>query len=428
MRITLVMSLIALFTSSAFAADFQYRVESKLHYRNSEENRFPVKFPFPPSFLPPGQSQAFLETVDAGEHVEVSTISVAAKWQLSDKFAVQGEVDIIDKYDRNPTSSDYKADIDSFVIRYGEVMSNASLPDSLSGYIQIGKFAKFERQSERRTESYGLASTAFNRFEDSGIEAGLDLPMGLYGKLSYTTGNPVFFRDPNMLAGENGTSQRNVPPENPDPELKSGVMILYDAEIESFDLSENAEAGAALGYKWQNAARDIRFDMMTFYYSRTLAAERSLHGTFYGADLDLLDLGDVPGAAGIRLPAVGEDKQEYGLNTWLYLNNFALFAQYVEQSIAELDRSAIELELSYVFDLPITLTPVIRYSKLTNDFVGEPRYPAPSVWWDWEKTDIGVNFDINENLRITAEYSDNSFAQGSNNETLVTFLWKHSVL
>ena len=31
---------------------------------------------------------------------------------------------------------------------------------------------KFERQNDRHLESYGLVSTAFNRFEDFGVEAG----------------------------------------------------------------------------------------------------------------------------------------------------------------------------------------------------------------------------------------------------------------
>ncbi len=411
-------------SASALAADFSYKLESKVNYRDSAENRFATAFPFPPSFLPVGQSSAFLETVDAGSDVEVSAISLSGIWAMSDPLALHFKADAIDKYDRNPTSEDRKFDVDHVFLRYADGLPG-SLPDNSSGYyVQVGKFEKFERQQERRTESYGLISTAFNRFEDSGVEAGLNVANGFYGKVSYTTGNPVFIRDPNALAGDNGTSDRRVPPENPDPSLKSGIVLLYDAEIESFNLGSNPEAGAAVGYQWQTADRNQLFDIMAFGYRRNMGEGVSLHGTFYGADLDLLDLGDVPGAAGIRLPVVGNDKEEYGLNIKYHWNNFALFGQYVDQDIAGLGRDGFEIELSYVLDLPITVTPVIRYSELNNDFVGDPRYPAPSVWWDWQKIDYGLNFNISRNVNVIVEYADNQFLRRgrweSNNEFLVT--------
>ncbi len=414
---------------TAVNADLQYRFESKVHYRNSEENRFPVAFPFPPSALPVGESTAFLETVDAGEHVEVSTINLAAKWSISEKVSLQGKVDIIDKYDRNPTSSDYTVDLDNFILRYGKHVSATEIPDAANFYAQLGKFSKFEKQRERRTESYGLVSTAFNRFEDSGVELGYDSPRGYYLKASYTTGNPVFIRDPNMLAGENGTDQQRVPPENPDPELKSGVVILYDAEIEDVNLSDEAELGMGIGYRWNSQDKDFVLDVLAFSYERDLAETRSLNGTFYGGDLDLLDLGDVPGAQGIRLPVVDDSKSESGLNLWLNKGNFSLFSQFVNQDIGGLKRTGKEIELSYIFGSNIKIAPVLRYSDLDNDFAGHPLYPAPSVTWDWQKIDYGVNFDINKSLRIIVEYSDNTFVRKQkdekNNETVITFIWRH---
>ena len=405
------------------------RFESKLHYRNSEENRFPIRFPFPPEALPQGQSTAFLETVDAGEHVEISSLNVVARWRFAEDWALHGKIEVFDMYDRNPTSSDQKVDVDTLFIRYGTQQNAMQTPDNSQVYAQVGKFPKFERQRARRTESYGLVSTAFNRFEDSGVEFGFDLPMGVYAKLSYTTGNPVFIRDPNALAGENGTEERRVPPNNPDPELKSGIVILYDAEVESLDLGRHAEAGAALGYRWRSRDNAIAADLMLFSYERKLAEDRSLHGTFYGADLDIFDLGEVPGAGGIRLPVQGDKKKESGANLWLNAGGFALFAQYVDQDMASLGRKGKEIELSYVFDGPMKISPVVRYSTLESDFVGSPLYPAPSVWWDWEKIDYGINWQVTEALRITLEYADNTFVRGgrdeSNNETLVTFRWQH---
>jgi hypothetical protein len=55
---------LATLSVSALSAEFSYKLESKVNYRDSDENRFPTAFPFPPSFLPVGQSSAFLETVD----------------------------------------------------------------------------------------------------------------------------------------------------------------------------------------------------------------------------------------------------------------------------------------------------------------------------------------------------------------------------
>lgn len=413
---------------SQAADSLRYQVEVRGHLRDSEQAKFPTLFPFPPSHLPVGDTSAFLETVDEGQHAEISLISLSGLWDINDKLSFQFKLDAIDKYDRNPTSGDRKFDVDSAFLRYGDHFAATKIPDSPGFYAQIGKFKKFEQQRERRTESYGVVSTAFNRFEDSGIEAGFDLPNGLYGKLSWTTGNPVFMRDPNALAGDNGTNDRRVPPENPDPRLKSGIVMLYDAEIEDFDLGDTPEIGAALGYRWLSADGQQSLDLMAFGYERDIEEGVSLHGTFYGADIDLFDLGEVPGAAGIRLPYSGNDKTEKGMNIWYYNGNFSLFGQYVDQEIADLDRDGYEIELSYVIETPITLTPVIRYSELNNDFEGTPQYPAPSVWWDWKRIDYGLNADITDNLRLILEYADNRFLRNgrweSNDEILLTLRWQ----
>ena len=52
----------------------RYRLgfEVRAHYRDSERARFPVPFPFTPEMLPPGQTQGFMETVEAGRHTDLS--------------------------------------------------------------------------------------------------------------------------------------------------------------------------------------------------------------------------------------------------------------------------------------------------------------------------------------------------------------------
>jgi hypothetical protein len=238
-------------------------------------------------------------------------------------------------------------------------------------------------------------------------------------------------RDANALAGDNGTDDFRVPPNaNTNPDLKSGIVMLYDAEIEDFDLSSDPELGVGLGYRFNSTDKNHKLDILAYHYQRDLSDTRELNGTFYGGDLDLFDLGEVPGAAGIRLPFEGRDKTESGFNAWYYAGDFALFSQYVKQDVAGLDRDGFEIELSYVFDSAITITPVIRYSELNNDFVGHPLFPAPSLAWDWRKIDYAVNIDFSDNLRLIVEYADNEVQRAgrweSHNELLLTLRWQAS--
>src|ERR1700739_120810 len=48
---------------------FRTKLELRANYRDSEEAKFPLKFPFPPIQLPVGQTVAFEQTVDPGQHV-----------------------------------------------------------------------------------------------------------------------------------------------------------------------------------------------------------------------------------------------------------------------------------------------------------------------------------------------------------------------
>jgi len=409
-------------STSVLADSFDYQLEARLHYRDSDENRFPTAFPFPPEALPVGQQNAFLATVDSGGHSEISLLSLAGLWQLDSGFKLQFKIDAIDKYDRNPTSGDRKIDLDNFILRYDGVLGGNATSGNY--YLRAGKFTKFERQEERRTESYGVVSTTFNRFEDSGVEAGVNLPNGLYTKISWTTGNPVFFRDPNALAGDNGTKDTQVPPENPDPKLKSGIVLLYDAEVEDLRLSSDTEFGAALGFRQEDASQANFYDVMAFYYERKLENDRQIHGTVYGSDLDLFDLNEVVGDSSIRLPFKGNRKREGGLNFNSQLGGLSLFAQYVFQDLADMQRDGYEVEMSYSFDAGIVITPVLRYSVLNNDFTGSAAYPAPSVWWDWRKLDYGINVIFNDNVQAILEYTENEFERAAgwanNNELLLT--------
>ena len=395
---------------------WHFRSEVKANFRDSHDNRYPTAFP-------PGSAH---ETVNEGQHFEVSNIALMAGWQPVDQLLLSAKVDMVDLYERNPTSSDYKVSVDRWIIRYGTKHTQGLLAETPDFYIQVGKFGKFERQEDRHLESYGLVSTAFNRVEDSGIEAGFELPIGLYARLSYTTGNPVFIRDPNALAGDNGVIEANA-----DDDIKHGISILYDAEVEDINLKRTPETGLGLGYRWISADGGNRINALLFGYEREMAEATRLNGTFYEADLDLLDVSDLsPNAS---LPVTHGKKKEYGANLWWYYHRFALFAQYVNQDVAGLERDGYELELSYAFDVPRFkyLIPAVRYSELNPDFEAGANYPSPSVTWDWQKWDIGLNLDINDDLRLTAEYAINHFQRNGktedNNELLMTLRWRYSL-
>ncbi|MCB9378920.1 MAG: hypothetical protein H6511_09195 [Holophagales bacterium] len=416
--------------------EFDWGFEAKANYRDSESFRFPSPFPFPPEFLPPGESRGFLETVNAGGHFEVSVLTLLLDARWGEGIASHVKVDFIDLYDRNPTSSDKKVDVDELWIRFG--------PDPLehrgsSLYGKVGKFAHFERQNDRHLESYGLVSTAFNRFEDQGVELGASLGRHVYLRFSATQGNPLFFRDPNALAGDNGTPELDPAVHvNPNPALKSGIPILYDAEVEDLDVDGDLELGYGLGFRFGDRDEEgWAVDLLGWSYERTLAETVALEGTFYGGDLDLL-LG--PGNA-FPLPVRGDEKSEVGGNLWVYAGGFAFFAQYVDQEIAGMQRTGYEAEASWRFDLPLvwavggrqlfpSIQPAVRFSRLEPEFAGgSPAYPAPSVRWEWDKLDFGVRLGIVQGVDLTIELADNTMTLASGreisyDELLTTLRWR----
>lgn len=415
--------------------ELSWGLEAKAHLRDSEETRIPVALP---DFvvLPPGE-QAFLETANAGTHGELSVVTLFADAVWGPALAAHLKIDFIDLHERNPTSEDHRVDVDEAWIRFGREREPAVLPERPGVYLKVGKMPHFERQNDRHLESYGLISTAFNRLEDVGLELGADLGRHLYLRASVTQGNPVFFRDPNALAGDNGTPPfaSGLPSDAQTP-IKSGFLILYDAEVEDFSFDGDPEIGAGVGVRFGDLEGEDGVDFLVWGYRRKLAETVPLEGTFYGGDLDLLrgPLNMVP------LAIRGDEKEELGANLWIYWRGFSLFAQYVDQEIAGLPRTGYETELAWNFDLPVvwglagrqlfpSIQPVVRYSKLDPDFDSVRGFPAPSITWDWEKIDYGVRIGIIPGVDLTAELADNTFTLASGrdvsaDEVLATLRWK----
>src|SRR6185436_12741555 len=110
--------------------------------------------------------------------------------------------------------------------------------------------------------------------------------------------------------------------------------------------------------------------------------------------------------------------------------NLAGTAQYTTQEVASLEREAWELELGYQFPLHLgwieSVQPAVRYSVLDNHFLGTV-FPAPSVWWDWRKADLGARVALKHGFDITAEYTQHDITSRfplELKEWLVTVRWR----
>lgn len=396
---------------------FRYRFELRGNFRDSHEERFALKFPFPPEFLPVGQTVGFEQTVDPGRHAELSVAQVRLDLAYRQLLTAHVQFHGQDKYRRNPTSEDRKTDFDELWVRLGPKPEFLERPSGTSAFVQFGKFPHMERQPIRLLESYGVASTAFNRFEDVGVMAGGSFGQNLYWRLTGTSGNPLYFRDTNALAGDNGVKALLQLP-HPDPRLKSGFPIFYNAETEGYALkTKQMQFGQAVGYRWQNDAQTFGFDAIAFHYRRAMPFEEHLTGTFYGADIDLLD---GPDGAGISLPIHGNRKEETGARVYMEWQHLTAIGQFTKQQIAGLHRQGEEVEIGYQFG---RVQPAIRWSALQNSFKGPRTFVAPSVWWNWIKIDYGVRVNIIRNTDLTVERARHNIAAPVKldlGETLVT--------
>jgi hypothetical protein len=393
---------------------FKERIELRANYRDSNEQKFALKFPFPPDFLPVGQTQGFEETVNAGRHGELSVAQIKLDAGWGKWFLAHAQLHAQDKYRRNPTSEDRKTDADELWLRFGVKTEFLERPEHTSFFLQMGKFPHMERQPIRLLESYGLAATAFNRFEDVGFMAGGSVGRNFYWRLSGTSGNPVYFRDTNALAGDNGIKELLQP--NPDPALKSGFPILYNTETEGYFLkTDHVQFGQGVGYRWQNASQTGGFDAIVFHYRRSMADEEKLTGTFYGGDLDILNGPELPGIF-ISLPINSRIKEETGGRIYMEWKGLTATLQGTKQNIAGLFRQGEELEAGYNFAVgkgPAVggeailqgIQPVARISALQNFFKGPKTYPSPSMWWNWVKIDYGVRIAFARNVDLTVEHA-----------------------
>ncbi len=403
--------------SSESAKRFRLGAETKAHFRHSSFVEERVRFPFPDFFLPPGQTAVYERTLARGSSLEVSTVTLTGDAQFTPHIRAAFQLNALDLYDRNPTSSDDRLSLRQAWFRFGKKREPLEAGQGRELYVQIGKAPRFTKQQQRQLESYGLWGTAVGRFEELQLEAGSGLGSRLYWRGQLANGNPLFFRDPNALAGDNGTPERTPQPTprpitGTRPIYESGFPILYDAKAQDLNVDGKFQFGLGLGFRGGRLEAGRGVDLLAFYYQRKLLPEAPIRGTFYLGDLTLLKGVLFP------LPFSGDMKKEYGLNLQARRGGLRAFAQLVRQDIASLRRQGLELELGWHFDVrepfvsgdtPVLrwIRPVFRFSNIDNKFAVPAQNPAPSLGWDWRKYDVGVRVGVIPNVDLTAEFAYN---------------------
>ncbi len=222
-------------------------------------------------------------------------------------------------------------------------------------------------------------------------------------------GNPLFVRDPDALAGD----QADLLRAGATARLNSGNTVLYDTHVEHLDFAHPEIAGY-LGVRLGEPGGADGLELMAWGRRRKLATSVDLPGSPLGGDLAAFSPLGSP-----IVPFRGDRKQEVGADLWLYLRGgVSLFAEYVNQTVAGLGRSGIEVEAAWKIELPLALAaggrqlfpyvaPAVRGSKLHNRFDNVDPTPEASLAWDWQKLDAGVKIGLWSEIDLTVEYSYN---------------------
>lgn len=382
---------------------FRLKAEAKIHGRASASESVSIAaagVPVPVT----------LATVDPHGGFEVSNVALIGEADVTPDISAKLVVHFLDLYNRNPTSSDDRVFVREAWVRFGKKLEALKLPPGTTFYVQAGKAPRFTKRSTRNLESYGLWETAVARFEEIGLEAGGSFGTVLYWRAHVVNGNPLFFRDPNALAGDNGTPERTFGSTTP-VVYNSGFPILYDAKSDDVNFRGQYQVGGGLGVRFAMGGNSA-VDLLGWYFRRTLADRVSIRGSFYSGDLRLLQ--GFPG--GVSLPIEGRDKIEWGGNLEARFGRLQLFGQYVHQEIAGLVRHGYEAEAAYRFplnglfasgDSPVVnwVQPTVRVSAIHNDFGLPAGFVDPSMTWNWQKYDFGVRIGIVRGLDLTLEYA-----------------------
>jgi len=375
------------------------------HSRFLETRIFTPTGPGPFTFTPTG----FQRTPDAGTALELQNVTLGAEGDLGLGVAAKVELHVLDLYNRNPTSSDDRLFVRQAWIRFGQKAEALRWAPESRLFVLAGVAPRFSKPTVRALESYGMWLTAVGRFEMPQIQLGGALGRRAYWRAQMGKGNPLYYRDTNVLAGDNGTRASTL---TRSPTYETGFPILYDAKADDLDTHGQFEWGVGLGARRvrPEPAHGLEADALGWYFHRRLADSVTLRGTSSLGDLEVLR------GQGYPLPFEGRDKSEAGLNLAARYTRWRLDAQLVRQDIAKLVRRGFDAELSALFRLPGLflvgetpvgnwIRPVVRVSIIDNLFVAPVTYPDLSVAWDWRKYDVGLRMGLLRDVDLTVEYS-----------------------
>ncbi len=431
MRTSPALALLALFLAGPAAAQeepepppfeepepFRFGGEIKAGFRWSQAQASPI-------FGPPAQVIGLMRTPDAGSSIEIQHLALSGQGFISSGVFAKFEVRFLDLYNRNPTSTDANVFLRQAFVRFGDKPEVLSARPGSRLYALFGVAPRFTRPTTRRLETYGLWGTAVGRFEQPQLEIGGSFGSHLYARAMVGSGNPLFLRDTNVLAGDNLSEG----PSSAKAAYQLGLPILYDAKVTEINLNGRAETGLGLGGRW-GGGEASSVDVMAWYFSRRLADTARLKGTDYPGELGVLR------GAGFPIPTTGNKRRERGINLQAKASGLRLFAQWVDQDLAGASRHGLEAEAAWIFELPGLflvgespfgnwIQPTFRYSWIENQFKAPLAYPRLAVQWPWKKYDFGLRFGLVRNVDLTAEYT---FHQVVRSATLPNLPMKEFVL
>lgn len=378
---------------------FKFGGEIKAGYRWSQAQESSI-------FGPNNQVVGFMRTPDPGSSFEIQHLGISGEGFVTSGVFAKFEVRFLDLNNRNPTSTDLMVFVRQAFVRFGDK------PEVLSGakggraYALFGMAPRFSKQTTRHLESYGLLGTAVGRFEQPQLEVGASFGAHFYARAMVGSGNPLFLRDTNALAGDNLSE---APAPNAGSTYQSGFPIFYDAKVTELNVAGKPETGFGLGVRL-GGGETAGVDLLGWYFGRTLAGSARLRGTEYPGELAIFK------GNGFPISTSGNKRREWGVNLQAKVSGLRLFGQWLDQDLAGAGRYGVEAEAAWIFQLPGLflvgespfgnwIQPVFRFSWLDNRF-GAPRpFPRLAVQWPWKKYDFGLRMGLVRNVDLTAEYT-----------------------
>ena len=381
------------------AEGFKFGGEIKAGFRWSQAQESPI-------FNGGNQVVGFMRTPDPGRSFEIQHLAISGEGFVTSGVFAKFEIRFLDAYNRNPTSTDPMVFVRQAFVRFGEKPELLSGVQGSKAYALFGMAPRFSKQVTRRLETYGLVGTAMGRFEQPQLEIGGSFGEHVYARAMVGSGNPLFLRDSNVLAGDN-LSQGPAP--NPGSTYQSGFPILYDAKVTEINVASTPETGFGIGAR-VGGGEKTGADLLGWYFSRRLADTARLRGTDYPGDLAVLK------GAGYPIATSGNRRHERGVNLQAKVKGLRFFGQWVDQDLAGASRYGVETEVAWIFSLPGLflvgespfgnwIQPTFRFSWLDNRFTAPRAFPRLSVQWPWKKYDFGLRFGLVRNVDLTAEYT-----------------------